>query len=440
MDQPGSLLRASTRAAQPADQATVRRSNLALVLRHLRDQGPRSRADIAVETRLNKATVSSLVADLVQHGLVRETGRQHQGGVGRPGRILELDGAAVGALGLEVNADYVAAYGTDLAGRVLVDRRESFDAMTATPERAIARLARVSEQASSEMGRLGAMVAGITVAVPGLVDVTRGEVLYAPNLGWRHVPVVARFRAALGDPTTPVRVDNDANLSALAEFWSGSAAGTPHLVFIIGEVGVGGGVIIDGVLLRGADGFSGEVGHLPVDPAGERCGCGRTGCWETKVGLAVLVGKAAPDLAYGSDPVRDVDERLSEVLRRADDGDEAAGAALDEVGRWLGLGASILVNLFNPRVLVLGGYFARVAARVLPVAQCELDRLAMAGPASGCTLVASTLAFGAAVRGGAGLVVEAVLTDPTIVFRGTAATGSPATMRRGGCSTPWGRR
>jgi len=414
MTQPGSQLRASTRASGPADQASVRRSNLALVLRHLRDQGPRSRADIALETRLNKATVSSLVADLTHRGLVRETGRQHQRGVGRPGRILELDGREVGALGVEVNADYVAAYGTDLAGRVLVDRRDSFDAMSATPDQAIARLAQAAREALNDMGQAGATVAGITVAVPGLVDVSRGEVLFAPNLGWRNVPIAELLSKAV-TPQVPVRADNDANLSALAEFWSGPAAGTPHLVFISGEVGVGCGVIVDGVLLRGADGFSGEVGHMPVDPAGNQCACGRFGCWETKVGLAVLVSQAAPDLAYGSGPVRDVDERLSEILRRADDGDPAAVAAFEEVGRWLGLGASILVNLFNPRVLVVGGYLARVAERMLPIAQCELDRLAMAGLASGCKVVASTLAFGAAVRGGAGLAVEAVLTDPTIV-------------------------
>ncbi|MGB9378726.1 MAG: ROK family protein, partial [Mycobacteriales bacterium] len=169
------------------------------------------------------------------------------------------------------------------------------------------------------------------------------------------------------------------------------------------------------VLLRGADGFSGEVGHMPVDPRGIECACGRIGCWETKVGLAVLVANAAPDLAYGRGPVREVDELLSEILRRADAGDKAAIAAFEDVGRWLGLGASILVNLFNPRVLVVGGYFAQVAGRVLPTAQRELDRLAMAGPASGCEVVVSTLAFGAAVRGGAGLAVEAVLTDPTAI-------------------------
>lgn len=410
-------LRASSRVSLPADQAGVRRNNLSLVLRHLRDQGPRSRADIAAETRLNKATVSSLVAELQHRGLVREAGLRQQGGIGRPARIVELDGGRVGALGLEVNADYLAAYATDIAGRVLVDRRKSFDAMTASPAESIARLAGTAQRALAEMERLGAPAAGVTVAVPGLVDTASGVVIFAPNLGWANVPLATLLATALASPPLPIRVDNDANLGALAEFWSGAAAGTAHMVSVTGEVGVGGGIIVDGHLLRGADGFTGELGHLPVDPAGDECGCGRIGCWETKVGLAALVRNAAPDLAYGTVPLRDPDERLSRVLHRAGQGDVRATAALQEVGRWLGVGASMLINLFNPRVIVLGGYFARLMCHIEATLHGELDRLVVAGPAARYAVVASTLGFGAAVRGGAGVAVEAVLNDPTRVAR-----------------------
>jgi predicted NBD/HSP70 family sugar kinase len=418
-------LRASSRASVPAGQGSVRRNNLSLVLRHLRDQGSRSRADIAAETKLNKATVSSLIAELQQRGLVREAGIRQEGGIGRPARIVELAGAGVGALGLEVNADYVAAYACDLSGRVLVDRRESFDAMTASRDEAVARLTATARDALAGMARAGARPAGITVAVPGLVDVPRGRVLFAPNLHWRDVPLAELLAAALDTPYAPIRIDNDANLGALAEFWTGAAAGTADLVYVTGEVGIGGGIIVDGHLLRGADGFSGEVGHLLVDSGGQECGCGRTGCWETKVGLAALVQQAAPDLAYGTGPTRDPDERLATVLSRADAGDRRTSAALAEVGRWLGLGASILVNLFNPRVIVMGGYFARLLPYVQPTVDGELERLVLAGPAAGCTVVASTLGFGAAVRGGAGVAVEAVLNDPTTVCREGGELGQP---------------
>ncbi|WP_433430196.1 ROK family protein [Nonomuraea sp. CA-141351] len=400
----------------PADQATVRRSNLALVLRHVSEHGPCSRSAVAVQTGLNKTTVTSLVSELQARGLLKETGPQHAGSVGRPSLALLLDGSRVGALGVEVNVDYIAAFATDLAGRVLIDRRFGFDAMGSSPERSLDELTRVIERALADLDRLGVAPAGITIAVPGLVDST-GIVVVAPNLGWHGVAVTQRLARADIPPNVPIAVDNDANLAALAEYTSGVAAGTSDLVYLTGEVGIGGGVISGGRPLGGADGFAGEVGHVMVDPSGEQCGCGRVGCWETKVGLAALVRMATPDHAYGRSRqlVRDPEERLAEIEQRHAEGDPRVDAAVTEVGRWLGRGSALLVNLFNPRVIVLGGYFARLADRLIPVAHAELRRIGMAAPAERCRFVASDLGFGAASRGAAGVVVERVLADPTTI-------------------------
>ncbi len=418
--------------ALPADQATVRRSNLALVLGRLREAGPRSRADLATETKLNKATVSSLVAELTTRGLVRETGIRSDGAVGRPARILAVDGATVGTLGLEANADYVAAHGTDLAGRVLVNRRDSVDLMGASADQALGRLTSLAADSLDAMAAAGARVAGIGVAIPGLVDAADGTVLFAPNLGWRNVPVAARLAAALRlDPAIGVLVDNDANLSALAEYRLGSEAGTADLVYLTGEVGVGGGVLVDGRLLRGSAGFGGEVGHMAVDPAsGVLCGCGRIGCWETKVGLAALVRQAMPDSPYRiGAPVRDPEDRVAEILERARAGDPRTLNTLEEIGRWLGIGASILVNIVNPKAIVLGGYFVPLWLYLVDAAERELARHAIApvGGAAGylngaageaarqVRMVPSALGFTAAVRGGAAVAIDAVFADPTRV-------------------------
>ncbi|MEU8324288.1 ROK family transcriptional regulator [Nonomuraea sp. NPDC048881] len=392
----------------------MRRSNLALVLRHISGHGPCSRSAVAVETGLNKTTVTSLVSELQARGLVKETGPQHAGSVGRPSVALVLDGSRVGALGVEVNVDYIAAIATDLAGRVLIDRRISFDAMGSGPERSLDELARVIEKTLADLEPLGVTPAGITVAVPGLVDTTDGTVVVAPNLGWRGVKVAERLSHADIPGDIPIGVDNDANLAALAEYTFGVAAGTSDLVYLTGEVGVGGGVISGGRLLGGADGFAGEVGHVVVDPSGEACRCGLTGCWETKVGLAALVRMATPDRAYGmrSQIVRDPEERLAEIEQRRAEGDPRVDTAVAEVGAWLGIGAAMLVNLFNPRVIVLGGYFARLADLLIPAAERELARLGMSGAAGRCRFVASDLGFGAASRGAAGVVVERALSDP----------------------------
>ncbi|MEV0130576.1 ROK family transcriptional regulator [Dactylosporangium sp. NPDC050688] len=400
---------------EPVDQLAVRRVNLSRTLRHIRVNGPGSRAAIAAGTGLHKTTVSSLVEELLARRLVRETGLERSGSAGRPGRGVALS-PQLGAVGIEINVDYLAVHGCDLTGRTIVERRLGFDAQRRDVDGCLADLATAADRALAELAARGVTPVGLTVAVPGLVDVARGVVVVAPNLGWRDVPVVSRLAAGL-DPALQVGVDNDANLAALAEYTWGVAAGTDDLVYLTGSVGVGGGAITGGRLLRGADGFSGEIGHLPVELDGDPCGCGRTGCWETKVGLAELVRRITPEFAYGlgDGPVPDPRERIAEVRRRLDAQDPAALDAVAGIGRWLGLGGAILVNLFNPRVVVLGGYFADLADHLIPAAQTQLTRLAMASPAARCHFVASDLGFTAAARGGAGAVIERMIDDPSAV-------------------------
>ncbi|MBO4274246.1 ROK family transcriptional regulator [Microbispora triticiradicis] len=413
------LLRTSAGAAPTAaGPAALRRANLSLVLRELRDHESLSRADIADATGLHRATVSNLMAELLERRLVREVGVEHVGAIGRPRRAVALHGAHVGALGLEINVDYIAVHGTDLSGRVLVERRVAFDTMGSGTDRAVRRLGLVAKEAAEAMERARAVPAGVAVAVPGLVDVARGVVTLAPNLYWHDLPLADELTSMLRPLDVPVRVDNDANLSALAEFTSGVAAGTPDLVYLTGEVGVGGGIISGGRLLCGADGYSGEVGHLRVDPNGDQCGCGRVGCWETKVGLAALVRAAMPEQAYGLPgmPVPDPDERVADIARGLSSGDRRMTQAVAQVGQWLGLGGSILANLFNPRVIVIGGYFASLAQWLLPHAQDQLNRLVVAGSGAQCRFVASTLGFGAASRGAASMVVDQIIADPTSIL------------------------
>ncbi|MEU4540796.1 ROK family transcriptional regulator [Streptosporangium sp. NPDC023825] len=407
----------ATGTALPTSSPMMRQTNLSLILRHLRDRASQSRADIAEVTGLHRATVSNLVSQLIDRRLVQEIDTEHVGAIGRPRRPLALHGAHVGALGLEINVDHISVHGSDLGGRVLVERRTGFDAMAGGPDRALRVLGRTALEAVEEMKRAEAVPAGIGVAVPGLVDVARGVVTFAPNLGWRDLPLAARLSAAIGPWSVPVLVDNDANLGAVAEHTSGVAAGTPHLVYLTGDVGVGGGIFVDGKPLRGADGFSGEVGHLPVDPGGARCGCGRHGCWETKVGLAALVRTTMPDHAYqpAGLPASNPEEYATEIARGLAAGDRRMTDAVAQIGRWLGLGGSILANLFNPRVIVVGGYFATLAEWLLPHAQSELERLVVAGSASRCRFVASDLGFGAASRGAADMVVNRLIDHPTLL-------------------------
>ena len=402
----------------------MRRSNLALVLRHLRDAGPRSRARIAVETGLNRGTVSSLVAELIDRGLVREGDVERGGSVGRPGLTVELDGRGIGGIGVEINVDYVTAVVLDLTNAVVFEHRVALDVQALPPDAVLDAVTELTIRAVAACDELDVTPAGMTLAVPALVDTEDGVVAFAPNLHWTKVEAVAGLRQRLDVPGStvwealpggrlPIQVDNDANLAALGEFAMGSRAGTSDLVYLTGETGVGGGVMVDGRLLRGAAGFSGEIGHMPLNPGGDMCGCGRRGCWETMVGLAALLRMAATPDDPVCDPSLDLEQRLSMLSGRADAGDPRTVDAINLVGEALGLGASILVNVFNPKVLVLGGYFASLGAYLLDPMLAELHARVIAPDA--CEVALSTLGFTAAARGGAHVALEAVLDDPTLV-------------------------
>ncbi|WP_243056587.1 ROK family transcriptional regulator [Nocardioides sp. SR21] len=386
--------------------------NLGLVLRRLRDQGPRSRARLAAELGLTRSAVSALVGELEERGLVRAAGVE-RGHVGRPGTSVELDGHAVCGIGAEINVNHVSTLALDLSGNVVAEHRLAVDATKLAVEEILDRLAELITRTDADVRATGAETVGVAVGVAGLLDRTRDMLTVGPNLGWRDVPVGAMLRGRLG-AAYPVQVDNEGNLAAMAEATPGDPARQDVLV-IFGEVGVGGGIVADGRLLRGRQGYAGEFGHMIVQPGGRRCGCGRVGCWETVVGLRALLDAAAdPD-----DPVRDpalgLDDRLAEINRRADLGDTRTLAALDQVGGWVGIGAGILANAINPGAVVLSGYFAEVGERMRPAIEEQLTAGVLAPQGGGTRVELSTLGFTAAVRGGAQLALEAVFDDPTII-------------------------
>jgi predicted NBD/HSP70 family sugar kinase len=231
----------------------------------------------------------------------------------------------------------------------------------------------------------------------------------APNLGWRDVPFGQRLVQALG-LDVPVTIANEADLGALAEHLRGAAVGHDNVLFVTGEVGVGGGLIVDGRPLRGVAGYGGEIGHMPVNRAGKRCGCGAIGCWETEVGEGALLSRAGRPADGGRDAV-------DAVLDEAAAGSPVALAALDETGRWLGIGLAGLVNLLNPELVVLGSRFGRILPFVSDSLVEELDRHALAAPRGLVRIVPSQLDADASLLGAAEIAFEAILADPAAWLR-----------------------
>ena len=308
---------------RPANQRGVRRHNLGVVLGHVVVQGPRSRATIAQETGLNKSTVSSLVTELIDLGLLAERGTERTGTVGRPGLVVEVAGTGAAGIGLEVNVDYLSVRVVDLAGAV---RHRALEAMDLRGRPVTEVLDRLAAMARSALDRLAVdeiRPAGIAVALPGIVDAASGTLLIAPNLHWEDVPVARELAARLGEDGPPPTVDNEANLAAVAELQEGAGRGLENFVHVSGEVGIGAGVVLGGTLFRGTHGFGGEFGHLTVDPAGPPCACGSRGCLETRAGLEALLAAAGETEARVPSG-----EPVTRLLARADAGDPAAVEAL----------------------------------------------------------------------------------------------------------------
>jgi predicted NBD/HSP70 family sugar kinase len=364
----------------PANQRAVRRHNLGVVLRHVVEQGPRSRATIAQETGLNKSTVSSLVTELIELGLLAERGAHRTGSVGRPGLVVEVAGTGAAGVGLEVNVDYLAVRVTDIAGAERHRSLEAADNRGREPGEVLDRLTALARVALEDLDEQGVTPIGITVALPGLVDAGTGMLLVAPNLHWEDLPVAEDLGRRLADARLPLTADNEANLAALAELREGAGRGLQSFVHVSGEVGIGAGVVLGGELFRGAHGFGGEFGHLTVDPDGGTAG-----------------------------------ESVARLAAAAESGDETALGALREGGRWLGIGLASAANLLDPQAFVLGGFLAQLAPHMTEAAESELrDRMLGSGRGRPQVL-ASPLGPEAASRGAALLALRRVLADPGVL-------------------------
>ncbi|HEU5470532.1 MAG TPA: ROK family transcriptional regulator [Actinophytocola sp.] len=404
------------------DQAGLRRGNLALLVRTLREHGALSRAQLAVRSGLSKATVSSLVTDLEQRGLVHSAGVS-AGGAGRPGQLVGLRPTSVCGLGLDLHLDHVGALVTDLSGAVLFRHRIQCDVPALGPDRVLDQLAALAKEALDAVAGAGGHAAGLTVSVPGLVDTDAGAVRFAPRLRWREVPVADALAARTGLDLARVAVDNDANLGAMAEH---AALPVSDLVYVTGDFGIGGGVICGGRLVRGSIGFAGEIGHMSMDPLGPTCSCGRRGCWETQVGLQAMLHACADPEDQVHDPTLDRDQRMTMIRARAERGDQRTLHALHQIGSALGVGVSIVVNLLNPAVVVLGGYFAALPEWLVEPVRQEVAARVLAPGAGGARVVGSRLGFTAATTGGALASLRRVLEDPASVPILSAAEVAPS--------------
>jgi predicted NBD/HSP70 family sugar kinase len=381
---------------------TVRRANLAAIVRELHVRGPQSRSELVARTGLTRTAIRALIGELVAGDLLVEERRTLAGAPGRPSPLVRPKPAAVLVLALQVAVDSLAAALVGVGGTPLERIRISRPRGHFSVDEIVADLRDLTERLPVRRHRH--QIVGVGVAMAGLVRHTDGVVSRAPNLGWQDVPLGERLEAVL-DLGVPVHLANEADLAAMAELRRGAARGADDLLLIWGEVGVGGGIIVDGKPLTGVAGYAGEIGHVPVNPDGRRCGCGSIGCWETEIGEGALLRRAGRAEDGGTDEVE-------ALLADAATGDRRALDALEDVGRWLGIGLAGLVNVLNPRVIVLGGLFAQAHPFLDGALDRELDRMALRGPRGMVRVTPAGLGIDAPLVGAAELALEPFLADP----------------------------
>ncbi|WP_442016185.1 ROK family transcriptional regulator [Paenarthrobacter sp. 2TAF44] len=387
--------------AAPGRVGDVRRRNLSLVLDSIARNGDAkpSRAQVAAGTGLTKAAVSSLVADLVESGLVSEVGLYRDGERGRPGQGLELSSRR-GVVGMEINVDYLAVGLVDLGGNLRFSSTVESRNRGLKPGAVMEHLGELADQAKAAAAAEGITILGGGLAVPGLVDEQRNIVLSAPNLHWEHEQLDPQ--ALLEDAPLGVRLSNEANSAALGELWYGD--GPADFLYVSGEVGVGGGVIIGSELYTGPGGSAGELGHIVVHPEGPSCSCGGAGCLETFAGQeAVFEAARIPEGSLG--------ERTELLLAALAADEPHAKRAVRDAGRYLGIALASSARLMDIEAVVLGGHFAVLADWLKPAVLSSLERYAP-GLLEPESLTVSRLEHSGTLLGAAGQVIRAVIESP----------------------------
>ena len=389
--------RSESPAARPD---AIRRHNLALILGHVHRDGELTRAELTQRLGVSRSTIGALVTDLMRLGLVEE--RVPTGGsrVGRPSHLVGPHTNGPFVVAVDVDVPDVTSAAVVIGGTVIARRTVPTATNPASPEWVADLVATTVAELRRDVGR---PVLGVGLSVPGTVDKRSRTVGVAPNLAWRDARLGDLLAERLG-PEVSVSIGNDADLSVLAEHGRGSGRGCTDVVYLIGRMGVGAGLIVNDAPLLGRDGRAGEIGHNVVAESGPECHCGKRGCLETFIGDQALLSMAGRD----GPPT---EKNVEAVFAAARSGDETALAAVRTVAGWLGQAVGNLVNTLNPQRVILGGSLSAVLELARPEIEEALEHYAF-DPTHPVELTLPTFGVDSALLGAAELAFVDLLEDP----------------------------
>lgn len=336
--------RINLKSVNVARSNTIREINRQIILNHIREKSPISRADIARLTNLQRSTVSLIVEELKDIGLVEEIEGESSGG--RPPQLLSLRTAHAVAIGVDCGKKRTIVAASDLAGRILEQEEFLTDPVfEKTIDRIIDSVRRLVQQNDGS-------IEGVGVSVPALVDWRSNKVVLIQSFDWREPPFVERIHRATG---LPVKIDNDANAAALAELWFGrpEISAVRDFILVLIENGIGTGIVFDGQIYRGKGGIAGEFGHMTIGSnAPVACAAGKYNCWEAFASERAAVARYVNLLKK---PNGNAKISFAQLVKIALEGDDKARTALKQTAYYIGVGIANLYQGLSPEVAVVTG-------------------------------------------------------------------------------------
>ena len=326
----------------------VKEGNKSLVLKKIINHSPISRASVAQEVGLNKGTVSSLVNDLLEDYLIYESGPGKSSGGRRPVMLIFNEKAGY-SVGIDIGVNYLLGILTDLNGNICNEKEVTFKNLSY--EEIEKQLFNTIDYLIVSAPESPHGIIGIGVGVPGIVD-NNGEILLAPNLNWKNLNLK---RVLENKYRLPVIIENEANAGAYGEKKFGAGKESEHIIYVSAGIGIGVGLILNGSLYKGSNGFSGELGHMTIQVNGPACRCGNKGCWELYASEQALL--AAAEKMQVS-PLTEKELELTDLLALAEQGDTKVISLFEQAGDYLGVGINNIINSFNPQQVIIGNRMA----------------------------------------------------------------------------------
>lgn len=331
------------------DQTLVKKINKSIVLNTVQNKSPLSRAQISETTGLNKATISALINELIDENFVYEIGPGQSNGGRRP-VMLYFNKNAGYSIGVDLGVNYILAVLTDLQGNIV--REKATPLHNQSTEHVMPEVKSLISQLKLETPESPYGIIGIGIGVPGMTN-SEGKILLAPNLEWRNVHLKEEIES---EYHVPVTVNNEANAGSHGEKLYGAGKGISNLIYISAGIGIGTGIIINNELYKGASGVSGEIGHFTIEANGKKCSCGNRGCWELYASENALLAQARQLSEYQNQPDVDIDM----LIQAANEGNPKVLRLFNNIGEYLGIGLTNIVNTFNPEQVIIGNRLSKL--------------------------------------------------------------------------------